>query len=579
MLSPLGQRFVYSAKKLKNKVLTLPALIRELNARKRDFEELIARAKSFTSLLSVSSGGMSGVQEFDVSGIDNSERISGPSRIRSSKTDLATTVIQNFHTPNRQEIYKNSKLADDIEAALDSINDLIARLKEFPKDERTTAELKHLNAYKSELRDSMNNIVDVIGEFYDKHVPELYEDVLDHALDQLNSMIPGDSYKSMYPVDQTITSHDTFAGKKDAAIEFTTFIEIDGLNPEAFKTSKLFIALTGVVHESQSAAIPRPLEDSSGMATTLKKTLNASNRSPELLDLVRKRSVAVIKNQPRVTERLVDSIKKILTTTDPKYAKLVERLRKAEETGKPTETIEKAIDKFLIQLYESVVLRDADVSVSGKTNVSGVLATDVAYQNLLTKRDSAIRKRAKKEVIEAFDRKVAEYLEKKYSERVDRREKRAKVAKTTSTVYHMAFYVTALTKVRGPGMFDPGTELGGNNVAAIKRSLTKELRMLLAMHTSAPIIGKLPIDKTTQELRHSPLGNVPGIRNITVKDDVITITTSTSKEDVVTKTIIPDVLLALNSMFRTNKQTRFYISQELKGTGSGIILKATYVKS
>lgn len=561
MLSQIGERFAKGLKSLKKKIMSLPALLRDINSRRSEFQILLDRANSFTTLMASTS---SSVKEYDVSGATD-EPIEGNRRtggVRTTKADTQTTLIENFHVPNKQEVYKNSKLADDLEAAIDYINQTVTQLKQF-EDRTAKQQIKELLNWKKQYQEKLNDIVSIIGEMYEQHVPELYDDVLNHSLDQINSILPEGSYEEMNLADQTITSHDTFANKKDAAVEFTTFIELVGLDSTQFKSTELYIALTGVVYES---SLSTRVADKAATEGVINR-LNALKIKPELVELVKDRSNALLKGHNRKVVQIVNQIKRYLQTNDPKYAKLAQQLEDYEGRGKPTDAVNSKIDSHLQDLYASVALLD---------NKGGTVSNkDSIINTLNSKLLAAKAKKAKPEVINEIEKKIEERLV-KLSAAKDEPVKPEK--RDMRTAYHMAFYVTVLNRVRGPGMFDPGTEIVGTTPQTIKRNLTKELRLLLAMHTMTPIIGKLPINKTTQEMRHSPLGNVPGIADIRVVDDIVEIHTNSKEDDVVDKVIIPDVLLALKDMFRVNKQARFHISKERRGS-KGIVLLATYVKA
>lgn len=558
MLSHIGERFSAGLKALKKKILSLPALLRDINGRRNEFQQLLDRANSFTQLMSTSSS----VTEYNVSGTDGSPIVGNRTGVRTSKTDSPTTLIEHFNVPDKAEVYSNSKLADDLEAAIAYINQTIAQLREF--DDRTAkAQIKELLGWKTQYQEKLNDIVTIIGEMYDRHVPELYEDVLNHAIEQINAALPADSYNDMNLVDQTITSHDTFANKKDAAVEFTTFIELDGLDSTQFKSSELYIALTGVVYESSLSATTVSKEKTDGVL----QRLSALKIKPELIELVKERSNALLKGHNRKVVQIVNQIKKYLQTNDPKYAKLATQLEDYEGRDRDTKAITARIESHLQYLYASVAMLS---DKGGK-----VTSTDARLKALTGKLEGARAKNAKIEVVQELEKQIEERLAVISAGVV----KQPKPKRDMRTGYHMAFFVTVLNRVRGPGMFDPGVEIQGTSPQAIKRNLTKELRILLAMHSTTPIIGKLPIGKTTQEMRHSPLGNVPGVSDIRVVEDIVEIHTTTKEDSVIDSTIIPDVLLALNSMFRTNKQNRFHISRERRGSSKGIVLLATYVKA
>jgi hypothetical protein len=557
MLSHIGERFSAGLKALKKKILSLPALLRDINGRRNEFQRLLDRANSFTQLMSTSSS----VIEYNVSGTDGAPIVGNRTGVRTTKTDSPTTLIEDFNVPDKAEVYSNSKLADDLEAAIAYINQTIAQLREF--DDRTAkAQIKELMGWKSQYQEKLNDIVDIIGDMYDRHVPALYEDMVNHAIAQINSSLPEGSYKDMNLANQTITSHDTFANKSDAAVEFTTFIEIDGLDSTHFKSSELYIALTGVVYESSLSATTVSKEKTDGVI----QRLSALKVKPELVELIQERSNALLKGHNRKVVQIVNQIKKYLQTNDPKYAKLATQLEDYENRGRDTSTVQVKIDAHLQSLYASIALLD---------NKGGrITSTDAQLKAIYSKLEAARKRKAKPEIIQALEKQIEERYSTLSASKIKPTPKR-----NMRVGYHMAFFVTVLSRVRGPGMFDPGVEIQGTSPQAIKRNLTKELRILLAMHSTTPIVGKLPIGKTTQEMRHSPLGNVPGVSDIRVVDDIIEIHTTTKEDSVIDNTIIPDALLALNSMFRTNKQNRFHISRERRGASKGIVLLATYVKA
>lgn len=234
--------------RIKNWVKTanLPQLLRFLNKQQSEYRDLIAQAKSFRSMLSLSAD----------EGMDVSNRRGAGSKKNIEDRDVIKTAdgfalqVKEFKAPNRKEIAEKSELVDRLEGAIESLKITIDRLQsDFGTNAVAKRAIKENLALLDELRASRDGVLDTLDSILNNHQPEIINEFAAALLKHVNSMLPADSYEAMGYSNLSVTSHETFSGKSNADIEFTHYLYIDGLDKELFNIDEFIIVLTGVISQ------------------------------------------------------------------------------------------------------------------------------------------------------------------------------------------------------------------------------------------------------------------------------------------------------------------------------------------
>jgi len=446
---------------------TIPQLLRYLTGREVEYQSLIAKLADLNTLVSTSAS-EDDDYKVDVSGggpefgTNESPKFKQHRDLISGKETIQThhgrvVPLQDFKAPNRNSVAKYAQLIDEAEAAIVELDIAFARLKSS-KEAYIKDRIKSLNEIRDKLQENKEQAIDTMTELFHKHAPAQVIELTDNLVMGINGALDSDTYSGVERGDFTITSHETFAGIKNAAIEFTAYIYLDGLDKDSFTTTEMVLALTFVVYET---AQTKSVMKERVLTAPEKRKLNAVNKRLEALKGVKTKAAA--------TER----------------AELTDQL---------------------------TALTSPEVKVS-------------ADRSLFT----------------------------------------------------MAIFLTSLPKFAAPGHFNPGVQISGNSNSNISRNLFKEAMQLISVHSILPLIGRIKIDKTTQQLRHSPLTNVGGVDDAINDNGDIVLTLATDNPKVIQNNIWPDVLVALNSVIaRTRRDAKF--TYKLEQSGSKQVMRISYVK-
>lgn len=254
ILKKLKARFLSWLKKS-----SLPELFRFVNRRKFAYDDAITRARSLTKLLNVSSATLESVSAsggIDVSGGGTGLRAKPGSKPSGGKADsgiIRTTKgvavpLPTFKVPNRKEIAEHTKVVDELESMIAEIDAVLLRMESL-NDVRTRKEKTSLSDYREHLDTALNEVLDALDVIVGNHRPEMLETMCKALFKHVNAILPADSYDNLEFADAAVTSHETFAGVRNAAIEFTNYLYVEGLDKEQFNIDRFILVLTGVVQE------------------------------------------------------------------------------------------------------------------------------------------------------------------------------------------------------------------------------------------------------------------------------------------------------------------------------------------
>lgn len=431
ILKKLGARL---AKWIKGS--SFPDLFRYMNRRKNEYDDAITRAKSLVALvkgkqklisLSSSEDGI----DVNVGKLRTSDR---RAKIDTNDKQLTRTNkgvvldLPTFKAPDRKQVAKHAKVVDELEGMIAEIDAVLNRMETFD-DVRAKKERASLTDYRKHLAQSLDEVLDVLDDVVNNHVPEDFSKMMLTLKKHVNSILPEDSYDGLEVADTAITSHETFAGKKNAAIEFTSYLYVEGLDKELFNIDKFILVLTGVVHE---------------------------------------------------------------------------------------------------------------VAIYRETTKLGTLKKD-AQPVIESARDDS------------------------------------KTYKKTASSFRMAMYLTSINKFATPGHFDVGVELSGSTLAGLQRDMNKQATLLISAHSLSPVFNALPINITTQGLRHSPITNVNGVVDAVKEGNTVVVQLSVSNPKVIRDDIWPDMIVALNTVVsRRRKDANFVYA--LEKVSNKTYMRITYVK-
>lgn len=224
-------------------------LMRYFNKRKKDYDSLIKRLDSFSTELTASGGVKKVDVTEDIGGGKPGDKAANLDHVTVKYRDGAAIPLRSFVVPNRKELAEQVKILDEVELVIEELELMISRLSK-KTDSASVRMVKEMTKYLDEIDKRAERATEALDEVYTKHVPESVEKMMVALMNHVNNTLPAETYSGMAR-DMHVTAHDALVDEKDAAIQFTQYLYIDGLDKDLFKTAEFILVLTSVVHESK----------------------------------------------------------------------------------------------------------------------------------------------------------------------------------------------------------------------------------------------------------------------------------------------------------------------------------------
>lgn len=523
------------------KKATFPQLMRFLTQKKMDTDELLARAADFNRIMSTSA-----VYEVDVSGGDTKVPTGSKAKdktnyaiIKHVDTGSDTIHLADFKAPERSKVSKYAQIVDELEATIEVFKAAELQLKSF-NDVMAKKEMGSIRTYLKHLVATKDATLKTVEEITQKHMPPILTEITAELVRSLNKALPADSYGEMAYGDTMITSHETFAGKKNAAVEFTYYLYIEDLDQEQFNIDKFILPVTGVVYET---------------AVYKQKSSSPSFNAP----------APVSKSKPYIS-----------TIVSPAIQKLVNARAKIE-----SEPMEDRPTKAQIELREKRIDQIQEKIVAARYKENPLVGLRMEAAELEAKKPTEKIKKRLAEIRDEIPLLKAAESKKATADEVRRSKAEAKrLAMRTpeSSYFSMGIYVTSLNnKFAPPGFFDVGAEIKGSTVQAIKRNLLVEVLRLISMHSVSPAFNRIRIDVATQALRHSALTNVNGVDDAENDNGDVLLHLAVKDPRIIKNDIWPDVIVAMKTVMNSRRASANFI-YSLESKRSKTIMRVSYVK-
>jgi hypothetical protein len=232
------------------KTATTASIMRFFNTRQKYYDDLIKRATSFENVITA---GMDadGVTVIDVSGdsTKSKRKVDHNAKETIRTKDGTVLPVEGFHMPNRVQLAKDNKLVDELEGAVNELEGMIVRLGNL-KDRTSRSMVKSMKDYRKEMSAKLDGVLEALEGLSDKHMPSLLNSLAGSLYNHINETLPSDSYDDL-GWEVYVTSHDSLTNSKDAPVEFTYYVHIDGLDKEVFKNEQFILAITGEITETK----------------------------------------------------------------------------------------------------------------------------------------------------------------------------------------------------------------------------------------------------------------------------------------------------------------------------------------